>query len=58
MIGRRNNNNKNDDAPPFNFQVRYVNLFMLIFQSQWLHLYHDRAFRPRSIIGVLVYSVS
>lgn len=31
MIGHRNNNDENDDAPPFNFQVKYIDLITLLF---------------------------
>jgi len=32
MIGRKNSNDENDDAPPFNFQVRCAILLVLFFQ--------------------------
>jgi len=34
MIARRNNNDENDDAPPFNFQVTYN--FVIIFYENIL----------------------
>lgn len=33
MIGRQNVNNNDDDAPPFNFQVRFDHLTMLLFDQ-------------------------